>query len=427
MLTDLTASITGGVLTVTGAAAQPTAGGDPIYLYHNSNATTLTDNNDVAVTIIGDQASIRTIDMSGVTGAGVYISAGSNSSLSPRSFTGSQQSDVINSANGNDKLIGLNGNDGLGGGGGNDKLYGGNGSDSLYGGSGDDFLYGGNGKSGADYFNGDSGNDTIVFSGARSEYQIDIVNGEYRVTHIGGTGADGTDRYINVEFLQFKDQTVSTDSVLTDLTASITGGVLTVTGAAAQPTAGGDPIYLYHNSSATTLTDNNDVAVTIIGDQASIRTIDMSGVTGAGVYISAGSNSSLSPRSFTGSQQSDVINSANGNDKLIGLNGNDGLGGGGGNDKLYGGNGSDSLYGGSGDDFLYGGNGKSGADYFNGDSGNDTIVFSGARSEYQIDIVNGEYRVTHIGGTGADGTDRYINVEFLQFKDEVLSAEEWSL
>ena len=147
---------------------------------------------------------------------------------------------------------------------------------------------------------------------------------------------------------------------------------------------------------------------------------------GAGVYIYSSSVNSLT-RNLTGSAQSDNIYARGShltNDRLFGGAGNDNLDGGAGNDRLYGGTGSDSLFGDDGDDFLYGGGGRT-TDRFDGGAGFDTLVLAGARSEYQIDIVNGLYQISHVGGNRSDGVDTFANVEALKFNDQTVAVDDW--
>ncbi|WP_416357627.1 hypothetical protein ACLNGM_06155 [Aureimonas phyllosphaerae] len=117
-----------------------------------------------------------------------------------------------------------------------------------------------------------------------------------------------------------------------------------------------------------------------------------------------------------------------GNDKLDGGSGNDQLYGGGGDDELAGGSGSDLLDGGGGNDFLAAGLDDdrlitgSGNDTLDGGANVDTVVFSGQRSDYDIQgAINGGYLVTDLRGGSPDGTDLVLNVEFLEFIDTTLS------
>ncbi|MFI0377516.1 MAG: DUF4347 domain-containing protein, partial [Candidatus Thiodiazotropha sp.] len=74
--------------------------------------------------------------------------------------------------------------------------------------SGDDTLTGG---AGDDYLDGGAGTDTAVFSGNRADYDITWYAGtsELVVSDTRGGSPDGTDTLINIEELQFADQTVT--------------------------------------------------------------------------------------------------------------------------------------------------------------------------------------------------------------------------
>jgi Ca2+-binding RTX toxin-like protein len=112
-----------------------------------------------------------------------------------------------------------------------------------------------------------------------------------------------------------------------------------------------------------------------------------------------------------GGAGNDVLRGGDGNDSLSGGQGNDILEGGAGDDVLDGGDGADTLRGGAGDDVLTGG---AGDDTLDGGTGTDTATFSGARSEYRIEINGSTVTVTHENG-GADGVDTLTNVERLEF------------
>ncbi|MDV7341840.1 LamG-like jellyroll fold domain-containing protein, partial [Terasakiella sp. A23] len=91
--------------------------------------------------------------------------------------------------------------------------------------------------------------------------------------------------------------------------------------------------------------------------------------------------------------------------QINGLGGDDLLKGEGGNDTLSGGSGNDELHGGAGDDVLDGG------------LGTDTVVLSGAKSDYQLryDATTDRWTTTHIT-TGE--VDRLSNVETVQFDQD---------
>ncbi|MTE02080.1 hypothetical protein GIY56_17460 [Paracoccus sp. YIM 132242] len=213
MPTNLSAVVTGNTLKVSGEAAQSSY--SRVNITRDYDSAEVEDNGTVGVLvpIQGTALATHNINASAVTGAGVSIYSYSVSSLA-RILTGSSQDDYIYASGShltNDLLYGGAGNDNLYGNEGNDRIYGGLGSDSLNGGNGNDLL---SGSYGQDLFDGGEGSDTIVLLGARSEYQIDIVDGLYQISHIGGIRGDGIDRFANIENLKFTDQTVAMDDWL---------------------------------------------------------------------------------------------------------------------------------------------------------------------------------------------------------------------
>ncbi|MBV9881499.1 MAG: hypothetical protein JO276_00655, partial [Sphingomonadaceae bacterium] len=112
---------------------------------------------------------------------------------------------------------------------------------------------------------------------------------------------------------------------------------------------------------------------------------------------------------YNGGNGKDTIVGGGGNDIIHGGNGNDMLYGGAGNDQIFGDNGSDDITGGAGDDLIDGGNGP------------DTAYYSGPIDEYTFFTSAGYLHIVHLGGAGADGHDRVINVEKLVFADRVIN------
>ena len=55
--------------------------------------------------------------------------------------------------------------------------------------------------------------DVDVIIGPRADYDIDVVNGNWVISHSRGTGRDGVDTFANVEFLKFSDETVAVDDI----------------------------------------------------------------------------------------------------------------------------------------------------------------------------------------------------------------------
>ena len=74
-------------------------------------------------------------------------------------YRGNDQSNTLNGAGYNDRIVGFGGNDFLNGGRGLDRIVGGNGNDRLDGGGGGDLMVGGNGN---DWYTSDNLNDRIV-------------------------------------------------------------------------------------------------------------------------------------------------------------------------------------------------------------------------------------------------------------------------
>ena len=104
------------------------------------------------------------------------------------------EDDVLHGGGGNDYIGSKGGNDQLYGDAGNDTLSGGKDNDTLHGGSGNDKLYGGQGM------------DTAVFTGQHSQYDVTQAFGVFTVRAL--SGSEGTDTLVNVERIQFADQTL---------------------------------------------------------------------------------------------------------------------------------------------------------------------------------------------------------------------------
>ncbi len=410
----LQATAEGRTLIVSGDTAR--TGLSLIAVEYVSGEITVSDNDQVGtvIPVQGDISAIRHLDLSGLTGAGarVFWNAPHGNSV-----TGSVQGDYIYLyGQSNDTLRGGKGDDLLFGNEGDDVLRGDWGHDQINGGVGDDRLTGGAGN---DSIDGGVGTDTMILSGARTEYDIEVVNGRHVITHARGTGRDGTDSFANVEFLQFSDQRVAIDSAPTNLQAIAGGQTLVVSGDAARTDV--SRIAVEYVSGAITVTDNDGVEthIPIQGDTSSVRHLDLKGLTGAGarVFWDAPHGNSV-----TGSAEGDYIYlHGQSNDTLRGGKGDDLLFGNEGNDVLRGDRGADSLDGGAGDDRLTGGIGN---DTIDGGDGVDTMIFLGPRADYDIEVVNGNRVISHSRGTGRDGVDTFANVEFLKFSDETVAVDD---
>ena len=120
---------------------------------------------------------------------------------------------------------------------------------------------------------------------------------------------------------------------------------------------------------------------------------------------------------ITGTSGDDTISGGNGADTIYGGDGNDIISGGNGVDALFGEGGNDQLSGDNGADDLTGG---AGDDLIDGSNGFDTAYYSGPIDEYSFFSAAGYLHILHLGGAGADGHDRVINVERLVFADRVI-------
>ena len=131
----------------------------------------------------------------------------------------------------------------------------------------------------------------------------------------------------------------------------------------------------------------------------------------------------ISDDGFTlmGDDQSNEIQSGNGDDSISGGNGNDSLNGGGGDDSLDGGVGNDTLYAGSGDDTVMGGAGHdliiggdgAGNDTYNGGSGIDTIKYTSAKSGITVNLSasTNQAKSTLTGNSAGIGVDQLSGIE----------------
>jgi hypothetical protein len=87
---------------------------------------------------------------------------------------------------------------------------------------------------------------------------------------------------------------------------------------------------------------------------------------------------------------------------------------------LLGLDGNDTINGNVEDDIIVGGKGN---DTINGGSGKDVAIFSDALENYKISLSTiGNLTISHIKGTRTDDTDTLTNVEFVKFRENVLSV-----
>ena len=108
------------------------------------------------------------------------------------------------------------------GGSANDTITGNASNNVLSAGAGDDII---EGNGGDDTIDGGAGTgDVAVFNDVRANYTItDNGDGTYTIAHSGGAGADGTDTFQNVEYLEFTDQTIEWPSETVSTTPATSG------------------------------------------------------------------------------------------------------------------------------------------------------------------------------------------------------------
>jgi serralysin len=186
-----------------------------------------------------------------------------------------------------------------------------------------------------DVIDGAGGTDTGVTGYALS----DDFNATGSAADFTLTGAMGTDRYLNMETLNFNGTLMSVTDFLRNDSLVGTKGADTLDG------FGG-----------------NDV---------------IDGKKGNDTLNGGAGNDTVN-----GGKGNDVLKGGGGDDTVIGGKGNDSLDGGSGNDVLDGGKGSDMLIGGAGNDTMNGGkgadimNGGLGVDTMNGGKGADSFIYS---------------------------------------------------
>ncbi|MBW3560314.1 MAG: CHRD domain-containing protein, partial [Proteobacteria bacterium] len=244
-----------------------------------------------------------------------------------------------------------------------DDLFGGAGTDTLSGGGGNDRLFGG---SGADLIGGGDG--------------ADLIQGGDGDDRVGGEGGDDA---INGG--------AGRDALFGDAGNDLIGG-----GAGADGLFGQDGDDFMGGEDGNDVINGGDGRDVLFGD--------------AGNDLIGGGEGS---DALFGQAGDDFMGGENGDDFLDGGDGNDVLFGDAGNDSFLGGTGNDGLFGQAGDDTLIG---QAGDDFLDGGAGADTALFSGARSTYTITTSGGVTTVR-----GADGLDTLINIERLQFGDQIVT------
>ncbi|MBL4645736.1 MAG: tandem-95 repeat protein, partial [Rhizobiales bacterium] len=306
-------------------------------------------------------------------------------------------------------------------------LLGAAGDDTLSGGEGDDLLTGGSGN---DTLDGGVGHDVAVYSGNYADYTISETATGFMVTDLNfADGDDGTDVLIDIEQLDFADQTfsqvVAGSSGADDLIGSTEADYLF-------GLSGDDDLKGLAGDDVLNGGEGDDVLVGGIGADAldggegydvadfsaSVEGVSVDLALGVGAGGSAEGDTYTSIEEVRGSGYDDTIKGAEESETLIGGDGGDVLYGGAGNDTLYGGAGADILQGDAGDDVLIGGEG---ADVLVGGTGIDQVDYSASDAAIEIDLSTQAGFGGHAQGDMLDGIESVIGSSF---DDEITGADE---
>lgn len=419
-----------------------------------------------------------------ITGAAAYQDQG----------FGVTGNDLINGGDGNDTIFSGEGNDTVYGGAGNDYiddrngaipsgdnfLDGGSGNDTIYGGNGDTTIYGGtgadllDGEGGADIFiNGDAfGNDT-VFGGESAGTSTDNDTLSFADMTLSGvtvilTGAEAgtataggdtlTFSQIEAFVLTNQSDTWDASAVVTGWTVDMLGGDDNITSGAGNDSidggadsdtfilqdgwgqdtiAGGEGITTGIDfDTLTFLGVTTSVTVTYTGDEAGFVTDGTNTVTFTGIerIILTTSADTVDASLDTAGVS---IETADGNDSILGGSGDDSITNWGGYDTVLGGDGNDTLRGsgwyegGAGNDLIdFTAGGGPGAGNFNigdGGAGNDTLIGADLQNDWFF-LSDGVDTID--GGTQEAGFRDWISGEHLTegfYADMQAGTATWGL
>ena len=311
----------------------------------------------------------------------------------------STENDTIPGTGAPESLFGGLGDDVIDGAGGDDYIEGNDGNDTLHGGAGSDTLDGGAG-----------GLDAAVFDFSLAEAAFRF---EGDTLFVANAGAEDT--LLNIERLQFTDQTVTVSSLLPSET--VTGDATSET----LTTGGGDDVVDGGGGDDTIDGGGgDDRLIGGLGDD----TIDggdgadtLNGGDGADTLTGGVSVDDLRDIIY-GGDGDDIIDGGYGNDLIYGMGGNDTIAGGFGVDELQGQDGddvitgsafSDLVFGGDGNDFV---NGGFGSDRINGGTGADKFFHLGVLnhgSDWVQDYLSADGDVLLFGQTGATADQFQVN------------------
>lgn len=358
---------------------------------------------------------------------------------------------IATGSDGTDQLINI---ENIHGGQYNDSLIGNSSSNTIIGNDGDDIINGGTGNDildgGSSVGTGDVGTDTASYTTATGSVTVNLTTGT-------ATGADGADTLANIEniFGSNYDDTLTGNSGQNAI-YGYSGNDTLIGGTGNDTLDGGNGTDTVSYTTATgSVTVNLFTGIATGADDADILT-NIENILGS-------SYSDI----LTGNSSANLIYGFNSTDSIIGGDGNDTLNGGAGNDTLDGGIGTDmasysnatasvqvnllmgaaigadgtdslisiediygsnyndvltgdsnsnSISGLDGNDSIQGGNGNNTID---GGSGTDSAIYDGVRANYTIQKNTTDFTIT-----SANGTDSVVNIEYLQFSDQIVKIDD---
>jgi Ca2+-binding RTX toxin-like protein len=260
---------------------------------------------------------------------------------------------------------------------------------------------------GGDTIDGGGGTDTLVYSGTEAQYTVygDGSGGYYVETNGLGNAPSLFDHIVNIQTLQFSDQSASPASLTVGSVLNVPAGAASLTGTA------GDDIIIDSGGGGDTIDGGGGSDVVVYSGIRSQYTVYSDG--SGGYYVETNalgttpslldhivniqtlefSDQSASPASLT---VGSVLNVPAGAASLAGTAGNDII--------IDSGGGGDTVDGGG---------------------GSDTLVYSGTRSQYTVyaDGAGGYYVETNALGTSANVLDHIVNIQTLEFSDQSASPD----
>ena len=232
------------------------------------------------------------------------------------------------------------------------------------------------GSAGADYFDGGNGRDMVSYAYSTARVEVDLGAGRGRAGQ-----ADG-DRYVDVERI--------TGSIYSDLFYGSDG-------ADDFRGLGGYDWFVGSGGGKDRYDGGSGFDMVSYAEAGT-------GVT-ASLLLGRGSAGDAARDLYTSIER---LTGSNFDDQLTGDNGRNELRGQYGEDQLFGNGGVDRLTGGGSDDYLDGGGGF------------DYAFFSGNRADYTILTDNTDTTTVAYTPGGSDGTDTLVNIEALQFADDLV-------